>query len=66
MEQASNSFLVKDSVGKLMRKYCIPCVISLVVAAVPLSAWPWAAIERRMPTGALTMPLCCAWLPAWY
>lgn len=34
VEQTSNRFLVEESVGKLMRKYCIPCVISLVVAAL--------------------------------
>ena len=28
METISNSFLVKEPVGKLMRKYAVPCIIS--------------------------------------
>ncbi len=34
MEMKSNSFLETEKIGKLMRKYAIPCVISLVVAAL--------------------------------
>lgn len=34
METISNSFLVKDPVGKLMRKYAVPCIISLLVGAL--------------------------------
>lgn len=34
METKSNSFLETESIGRLMRKYTIPCVISLVVAAL--------------------------------
>lgn len=34
MEQKSNSFLETESVGKLMRKYAVPCIISLLVAAL--------------------------------
>lgn len=34
MEQKSNSFLETEKLGKLMRKYAIPCVISLVVGAL--------------------------------
>ena len=33
MEQ-SNQFLETESIGKLMRKYAVPCVISLLVAAL--------------------------------
>ena len=33
-ELRSNDFLVKEKPGKLMRKYAIPCIISLVVAAL--------------------------------
>ena len=33
-ELKSNDFLVKERPGKLMRKYAIPCIISLVVAAL--------------------------------
>lgn len=33
-EQKSNSFLETEKIGKLMRKYAIPCIISLVVAAL--------------------------------
>ena len=33
-ELRSNEFLVKEKPGKLMRKYAIPCIISLVVAAL--------------------------------
>ncbi len=34
MEQKSNSFLETESIGRLMRKYAIPCIISLLVAAL--------------------------------
>lgn len=34
MEQKSNTFLETEKIGKLMRKYSIPCIISLVVAAL--------------------------------
>lgn len=34
MEQRSNAFLETEKIGKLMRKYAIPCVISLVVGAL--------------------------------
>lgn len=34
MEQKSNTFLETESVGKLMQKYSIPCIISLLVAAL--------------------------------
>lgn len=34
MDQKSNTFLETEKVGKLMRKYSIPCIISLVVAAL--------------------------------
>lgn len=34
MEQKENSFLKTEKIGKLMRKYSVPCVISLVVAAL--------------------------------
>lgn len=33
-ETKSNSFLETEKIGKLMRKYAVPCVISLVVAAL--------------------------------
>ena len=34
MEQKSNAFLVQEKPGTLMRKYSLPCIISLVVAAL--------------------------------
>ncbi len=34
MEQKANDFLEKQSVGALMRRYAVPCVISLLVAAL--------------------------------
>lgn len=34
MEQKSNAFLVTETVGTLMRKYSVPCIISLLVAAL--------------------------------
>ena len=34
MEQQTNRFLETEKVGKLMRKYAVPCVISLLVAAL--------------------------------
>ena len=33
-ERSANDFLVKEKPGRLMRKYAIPCIISLVVAAL--------------------------------
>lgn len=32
--QASNAFLVQEPLGRLMRKYSVPCIISLLVAAL--------------------------------
>ena len=34
MDKKSNAFLETEPVGKLMRKYAIPCIISLLVAAL--------------------------------
>ncbi len=34
METKSNSFLMEEPVGKLMRKYAVPCIISLLVGAL--------------------------------
>lgn len=34
MEQKSNNFLETENVGKLMRKYAVPCIISLLVGAL--------------------------------
>lgn len=34
MEQKSNSFLETEKIGTLMRKYSVPCIISLLVAAL--------------------------------
>ena len=34
MEQKTNTFLENEHIGKLMRKYAIPCIISLLVAAL--------------------------------
>lgn len=34
MEQKSNTFLEREPVGKLMCKYAVPCIISLLVAAL--------------------------------
>lgn len=34
MEQRSNAFLETEGIGKLMAKYAVPCVISLLVAAL--------------------------------
>jgi putative MATE family efflux protein len=34
MEQTNQSFLATENVGNLMRKYAIPCIISLLVAAL--------------------------------
>lgn len=34
MEQKSNTFLETEKIGKLMQKYSIPCIISLLVAAL--------------------------------
>ena len=34
METKSNSFLAEEPVGKLMGKYAVPCIISLLVGAL--------------------------------
>ncbi|MGN1202722.1 MAG: MATE family efflux transporter, partial [Eubacterium sp.] len=34
MEEKSNAFLETEKIGKLMRKYSLPCIISLLVAAL--------------------------------
>lgn len=34
MEEKTNTFLVSEKVGTLMRKYAVPCIISLLVAAL--------------------------------
>ena len=34
MEQKANVFLEKQPIGSLMKKYAVPCVISLLVAAL--------------------------------
>ncbi|MCD8086014.1 MAG: MATE family efflux transporter [Clostridiales bacterium] len=34
MEEKSNTFLETETIGRLMRKYAIPCIISLLVAAL--------------------------------
>lgn len=34
MEQKSNAFLETEKIGRLMQKYAIPCIISLLVAAL--------------------------------
>lgn len=34
MEQMNQSFLATEKVGKLMKKYAIPCIISLLVGAL--------------------------------
>lgn len=34
MSQKSNTFLETEAIGKLMRKYAVPCIISLLVAAL--------------------------------
>ena len=34
MEQKSNPFLETETIGKLMRRYSVPCIISLLVAAL--------------------------------
>ena len=34
MEQKSNAFLETESVGALMRRYAVPCIISLLVGAL--------------------------------
>ena len=34
MEQKENTYLETEKIGRLMRKYSVPCIISLVVAAL--------------------------------
>ena len=42
MEEKSNAFLEREPVGKLMGKYAVPCIISLLVAG-----------EMKKPSGFL-------------
>ena len=37
MRDSQNRFLVEEKLGKLMAGYAVPCVISLLVAALYLS-----------------------------
>ena len=46
MDQKSNAFLENEKTGTLMRKYAVPCVISLLVAA----------LYKRPPPGKLSPP----------
>lgn len=34
MEQTANQFLGREPVGKLMKKYAVPCIISLLVGVL--------------------------------
>ena len=34
MEETSNQFLGREPVGRLMKKYAVPCIISLLVGAL--------------------------------
>ena len=34
MEQTANQFLGREPIGRLMKKYAVPCVISLLVGAL--------------------------------
>ena len=34
MEQTANQFLGREPVGRLMKKYAVPCIISLLVGAL--------------------------------
>ena len=34
MEQTANQFLGREPIGRLMRKYAVPCIISLLVGAL--------------------------------
>ena len=34
MEQRLNTFLETEKIGRLMRRYAVPCVVSLLVAAL--------------------------------
>ena len=34
MNESANSFLEQEKLGKLMGKYAVPCIISLLVAAL--------------------------------
>ena len=54
MEQKANTFLETEGVGKLMAKYAVPCVISLLVAALYNIV---DQIFMRLPQPSIT-PLC--------
>lgn len=34
MNEKSNTFLIEENIGELMKKYAVPCIISLLVAAL--------------------------------
>lgn len=44
MEARANSFLETGKIGVLMRRYAVPCVISLVVAAVQNMSTKYGAL----------------------
>ena len=47
MEAKANSFLGEEPIGKLMRGYAVPCIISLLVGALYNIVAPMAM--RRTP-----------------
>lgn len=44
-EKTENAFLGTEKLGTLMRKYAVPCVISLLAAATVCSAYKKGGLE---------------------
>lgn len=68
MKQKSNVFLAEEKISVLMRKFAVPCIISLLAAAVMIGDGCCAFVsislgagkkEEAHRRGALVVPLSC-------
>ena len=41
MESKSNAYMETEPIGRLMRRYAVPCIISLLVAALSVLTVLW-------------------------
>ncbi len=53
MEQKANRHLETEPVGTLMRKYAVPCVISLLAMTMSIYAKKQQAIKNRKKLGTI-------------
>ncbi len=54
--ETGNQFLGTEHIGKLMRQYAIPCIISLLVGTVALQ------LVERSPPGSFLSSAICNWM----